>query len=271
MKLTKEILPNYFTIASSKNSHYLTETNTFDFVNRNSDILLVTIGDSWTWGADLSLNDNEEFRINNVYGNIVSGKINADWLNLGLNGSNNFFIAEKAEEVGKIINQLGYKKVYMICTFTEIGRSFDSHHDRYIDYIKWFNNNHIDNFLQFLNATCVNRIKKVAQEHSIKLIIGTNFVDAVGIDTDVLLPIPWFRLLGIECPIKGYSGTTGVNRLQTVLQFVNNNTEYKKWMIDLITQAKYVDRVSGSQKLIKQHPNTGGHKIWADYVLEHIQ
>jgi hypothetical protein len=270
MKLTKEILPNYFTIASPKNSHYLVKTNTFDFVDCNSTTLVVTIGDSWTYGADLS-NDNEEFRINNVYGRIVSDKINTDWLNLGQSGSNNFFIAERAEEFGRIVNQLDYKKVYMICTFTEIGRSFNSHHDLYIDYIKWFDNNHIDNFLHFLNATCVDRIKKVAQKHGIKLIVGTNFVDAIGIDSDVLLPIPWFRLLEIKCPIVAYAGSTGVSRLHAVLQFVkNNDAGYKKWMINLINQAKYVDQTTSSQKLINQHPNADGHRIWANYILEHI-
>jgi hypothetical protein len=269
MKLTEDTLPNYFIIASPNNSHYINPTNTFDFVDRNSDTLVVTIGDSWTWGSDLG-HDDDEFRIKHVYGNIVSTRLNADWLSLGQAGSSNFFIAEKTEELGRIINQLGYKKVYMICTFTELGRSFNSHHDAYIDYVNWFKNNTIDNFLNFLNAECVRRIKQTTQTYNIKLLIGTNFVDAVGIDKDILLPIPWFRLLGIECPVKGYSGTAGVNRFQAVSQFVNNIAEYKKWMIDLISQAKYVDQVSSSQKLINQHPSADGHKIWANYVLEHI-
>jgi lysophospholipase L1-like esterase len=269
MKLTKDTLPNYFIIASPDNSHYVNPTNTFDFVDRNSDTLVVTIGDSWTWGSDLAPDD-DEFRIEHVYGNIVSTRLSADWLNLGQAGSNNFFIAEKTEELGRIINQLGYKKVYVICTFTESGRSFDSHHDGYIDYISWFENNTIDNFLNFLNAECVRRIKQITQTYNIKLLIGTNFIDAVGIDTDVLLPIPWFRLLRIDCPIKAYSGTTGVDRLQAVSQFVKNAAEYKKWMINLINQSKYVDQTTASQKLINLHPDADGHKIWANYVLEHI-
>jgi hypothetical protein len=270
MKLTKEILPDHFIIASPRNSHYLTETNTFDFVGRNSDILVVTIGDSWTWGADLSLDNNDKFRINNVYGSLVSDKMQADWLNLGQRGSNNFFIAEKAEELGQIVSQLDYKKIYMICTFTEVGRSFNSHHDSYIDYINWFENNHIDNFLYFLNATCVDRIKKVTQEHNIKLIIGTNFVDATGIDKDLLLPMPWFRLLGIDCRILGYAGTSGVAQLQSALEFTNDIVAYKSWIIRLINQSKHIDQVCGSRLLNISHPNATGHNLWANYILEHI-
>lgn len=49
MNLHKNILPDYFTIASPHNSHYKIETNTFDFVERNSDLLVITCGDSWSW------------------------------------------------------------------------------------------------------------------------------------------------------------------------------------------------------------------------------
>ena len=271
MKLTKNTLPDYFEIASPKNSHYTTETNTFDFVDRQSDVLLVTIGDSWTWGADLTPNDDEDFRKTHVFGNLLSTSLNTDWLNLALSGSNNFFIAERAEQLGKIVDQLDYKNIYMVCTFTEVGRSFDSHHDNYIDYIEWFNNNHIDNFLGFLNAECARRIKKVADEHKIKLIVGTNFIDAVGIDANVLLPTPWFRLLGIECLDNVYAGSTGVTRLQATEQFVNDTNSYKQWMIELITKAKCVDKLCQSSKLIKQHPTVDAHRLWADYILENIK
>ena len=36
------------------------DTDPFNFVSRDSDTLLVTIGDSWTWGADLTLNNNDD-------------------------------------------------------------------------------------------------------------------------------------------------------------------------------------------------------------------
>ena len=56
------------------------------------------------------------------------------------------------EELSKIIPQLEYKKIIVVCTLTEIGRSFNSHHDRYIDYHSWFKNNDYNNFLEFLNV-----------------------------------------------------------------------------------------------------------------------
>jgi len=264
MKLTTDILPNYFTIASEKNSHYLIPTNTFDFVDKNSKQLLVTVGDSWTWGADLP----EKTRLSDLYGNIISDNLGTDWLNLGQSGSNNFFIAERVEEFGKLVNRLCYDKIYLICTFTESGRSFNSHYDVYIDYVNWFKNNSIYNFLEFLNQECVNRIQQVANEYNLILKIGTNFVDPIGITN--VLPTPWFRLLGIECPIIAHAGTTGVKRLADVKFFTNQQSEYMHWFGHMVDSAAYIDRVSHDPILINAHPGPSGHSAWANYLLSNI-
>jgi hypothetical protein len=259
MKLTTDLLPEYFTIAGPHNSHYTTPTNCFNFKDRGSDCLVVTIGDSWTWGADLD----PVLRTQQVYGNLVSQELNADWLNLAQSGSNNFFIAERVEELAKIAPSLGYKKIKLICTFTEIGRSFNSHHDVYIDYVSWFQHNHIEQFLSFLNAECVNRIKKAAMNFELRL--STNFIDAIGFDPDLQ---PWFRVLDIPCKINAYCGSTGVNKLQEVEQFVPNKVDYQNWMINLIDQSQHIDKVCQSPTLISTHPKADGHQAWANYILK---
>ena len=264
MKLYKDILARYFTIASPYNSHYEVETNTFDFIDRNSNILLVTIGDSWTWGADLTPNN----RLKEVYGNLVSLSLGADWLNLAQSGSNNFFIAERAVELGKIIPQLNYKKIYLICTFTETGRSFNSHHDNYIDYVSWFQKNNITDFLAFLNKECMNRISTVVNQHNIILRTGTNFVDATGFTTDI---DPWFRQLNIPCATTAYAGSTGVRRLCAAEQFIHDKESYKNWISNLIDQARHVDQVCASKLLINAHPTATGHKIWANSIIESLK
>lgn len=259
MKLSTESLPQYFTIADPHNSHYTQPTNTFDFVDRNSNTLLVTVGDSWTWGADLD----PAQRTQQVYGNIVSQELDADWLNLAQSGSNNFFVAERVEELSRIADNLNYQKIQVICTFTEIGRSFDSHHDAYIDYRSWFQQNDIREFLSFLNAECVDRIRKASTNFELKL--GTNFVDAVGFEPDLE---PWFRILGIPCEITAYAGSTGVQRLQAVEQFVYNKQDYQTWIINLIDQAQHIDRVCGSSVLYSAHPRAQGHRDWARHILK---
>jgi len=264
MKLTTDLLSNYFTIATPDNSHYIEPTNCFNFVDRMSDILTVTVGDSWTWGRGLD----PEQRLDQVYGNLVSSAFGSDWLNLGQNGSNNFFIAERVEELGKIIPDLNYKKVYLICVFTETGRSFNSHHDVYIDYVSWFKQNQIENFLAFLNAECMRRIQAVVYQHNIILRTGTNFVDPIGIDVDF---VPWYRQLGIKCDISACMGSTGAKRLQEVEQFVQDQDAYMHWFNNLVDQSFLIDLVCQSQKLGNQHPTAFGHKIWADCIIESLR
>lgn len=264
MRLTKEILPDYFTVASAHNSHYQNQTNTFDFVNRNSDTLVVTVGDSWTWGSDLD----SSTRLYEVYGNLIAMQLQADFLNLAQPGSNNFFIAERVEELGNIVPQLEYKTIYLICTFTETGRSFNSHHDVYIDYVLWFQQNKLDNFLTFLNKECYNRIYSAAKQHHMILRIGTNFIDAVGFRADVL---PWFRQLKINCPISTCVGHTGVNRLFEVKKFVQNQEDFKLWFNNLVDESMYVDKICRSAPLFNAHPLAPGHKIWANSILETIK
>lgn len=280
MKLTKDILPTYFTVATSTNSHYTVATNTFDFVNRNSNILVVTVGESWTWGSDLTQTNVESVRLAQTFGNIISTELSADWLNLAQPGSSNFFIAEKVEELGRVISILGYKQIYLICTFTEVGRGFNSHHDCDIDYNNWFMQHSLNvesdffKFLEFLNADCLRRINAVVDAHNLKFIVGSNFVDAIGINNDPgFLKIPWFRLLNIDCPITGYAGSTGVQRLADIIEFIPeyNKSLFKSWFIELVNQSAYIDTVCSSRTLVKTHPTANGHKLWANYILENIK
>lgn len=264
MQLHTDLLPNYFTIATPANSHYLVPTNCFNFVSRESDTLVVTVGDSWTWGADL----HADTRLQDAYGNLVSGALNADWLNLSQRGSNNFFIAERVEELDAILPQLHYKKVFLICTFTETGRSFNSHHDVYIDYNSWFQQNDIDNFLAFLNAECYNRICTVANKHNMVLRVGTNFVDPIGFTADF---VPWFRQLGIPCNVTSCVGHTGALRLHSVEEFVNDSARFKVWFAELVEKSAHIDKVCKSSKLVKMHPDSAGHRVWANSILESIK
>lgn len=264
MKLTTDTLPEYFTIAGPTNSHYTRPTNCFNFVDRNSDCLVVTVGDSWTWGSNLNIKN----RLEQVYGNLIAAELEADFLNLGQAGSNNFFIAERVEELAKIVPQLGYAKIYLICTFTETGRSFNSHHDMYINYTQWFEQNSIEDFLAFLNQECYNRIHSVAQQHNMILRVGTNFVDPIGFPVDV---IPWFRQLGIECPISACAGSTGVTRLADAGQFTNNQIAFKTWFSKLVDYSLNVDQVCQSKLLINSHPDANGHITWANSIVQTLK
>jgi hypothetical protein len=277
MILHKNVIPNYFEIASPINSHYKVATNTFDFINRQSDILLVTVGESWVYGSDLCDPNDNITRLELVFGNLVSKEMKADWLNLGQPGAGNFWIAEKVEELGKIVPLLNYKKIYLVCVFTEVGRSFDSHHDRYIDYIDWFaKNDNFDDFLKFLNAECVKRILVVAEKFHINLLVGTNFIDGIGMEKlgNNFLSIPWFRLLNIDAPTS-YTGLLGVSKLHNMKGFIpfKKQSQYLEWFNNLLDTASVLSsRLNNSSRLVGlQHPNALSHNEWAEYLLNNLK
>lgn len=67
--------------------------NKLFFVYQNSNDLLITIGDSWTWGdslGDLSI----KYRSKHLYGRYLSEQFKCDWINYGFCGAGNNKILE---------------------------------------------------------------------------------------------------------------------------------------------------------------------------------
>ena len=65
--LTNDNIDDFFSLPTDRTSAVVAGTNPYNFIksNANSETLLVTIGDSWTWGDDISSKDH--VRLNSVY------------------------------------------------------------------------------------------------------------------------------------------------------------------------------------------------------------
>ena len=169
MKLLKETVRRYFSLPDERRTANLIGKNPYDFIRRRSNNLIVTIGDSWTWGANLTkqklsgrhiekLTD-DGYRLENMFGGVISKTLNADFLSLAESGSDNYFIANKLKELHKIIDQLNYDSVTVICVFTEVGRGFFCRYYNLFTSLRvrsWFNDNIIIDsdyykFFKFMN------------------------------------------------------------------------------------------------------------------------
>ena len=277
MELKEEDLGKYFTLANKETSWYEEPTNTFDFVSRGSDELLVTIGDSFTYGAIL----NPTLRKKQVYGYKLSNKLNSDWLNLGLSAVGNFWITDRAEEFAEIVEDLNYKKIIVFLCFTGIGRQFDTTLDRYIDYSKWFKENYkskkdFPKLFEMLNNECVTRIQSAYNNKSnLKLIFSTNFVEQLGfdhLDDDQVIKQPWYRLL-IDTDTVTYHSLY-YSRLDQALQWVPKylHSDFKLWVLDLIdSTCQRVELLNSCENFKYAHPTDYGHTVWADYVYKKIK
>lgn len=279
MKLTQDTLPRYFSIADSTNSWYQTPTNTFDFVNRDSKILVVTIGDSWTWGSDLSIhNQNDRYRRNNVYGNIVSKELDADWLNLGLCAQGNFWIACMVRELATVIPTLTYQHIYVICTLTGTLRWFNTKYDQHINYIDWFRKNapNFDRLPVMLNQHSVSSmIESLAGLDRVVLKVGTNFVDKTGLDALVptqTLPDPWYELMDYRDDGPVYTCVC-YETISQAIEFIDSqhHPAFKKWLLEIINKSqRRISLISNPADFRNCHPLAHGHQIWARYVLKDL-
>jgi hypothetical protein len=282
MKLSQSTLPQYFSVADNTNSWYSSPTNTFDFVDRNSKTLVVTVGDSWTWGSDLSPgNKDDEFRKQNTYGHVVSQHLNSDWLNLALCAQGNFWTASMVAELAQVIPLLEYDRIHVICTFTGVLRWFNTKYDLHIDYVSWFKQNiqHIQDFdrlLIMLNEQCVRKVLTLLCPHDhVNLKFATNFVDAIGFDSlppEKLLPTPWYHVMHCYDDELVYADTF-YNTVYQAVEFLQPQFHgmFKTWLLDV--NNKFENRLKLLQdphKFRNYHPLATGHRQWAEYVLENL-
>ena len=245
----------------------------FYFVDNKSDTLLVTVGDSWTWGAEL------QDRTADCYGSLVASALNYDLLNLGQQGSNNFWIAEKCNELTQIIPGLSYKKIIVVCMFTEVGRGFNTNYDSEFNFVEWFIDN--DNFYKLLeevNATCVSKILELKQFNNVEIIFGTNMVDPIGMDRANIILRPWFRIMADQYnvpqpPTVYLMHGIAVNAIRTTLDMVPDNKKslFLSWLVDLMPVASEFSQLFNNKILFKDyHPLELGHKIIAEEIIKEI-
>lgn len=95
--------------------------------DRGSRNLLMTVGDSWTWGDSLGKTsvrksqDDHEYRLSHIYGTLASKELDMDHINIGLPGLSNFDMWQRFRRVFNGITK-SYDSVTVIFTLTEIGR-----------------------------------------------------------------------------------------------------------------------------------------------------
>ena len=135
--LSQHNLKYFFSPVGPLHTHHTESYWPYDFVDRNSKTLYVTIGDSWTWGSSILTDyidfsspiEQQEERKQKLYGNIITKNKNYDWLNLGCYAAGNNWIANKVFELYRLLPRLEYHKIIVHCVLTGVGRWFDTWQD----------------------------------------------------------------------------------------------------------------------------------------------
>ena len=296
LQLDNNNLTQFFPVLDSSNSHHKQEFNPYNFVNRRSNQLVVTVGASWTWGnyvpigfdSDVVINnDLHQYRIKHVYGNLLAEKLNADFLNLAANGSSNFWASARIIDFLAIADRLHYDKIYLIWTSTDPGKGFNSHEDLFIDYNFWFRQIKqkklsLNLLLQKMNSLAVDLfLERLHSNTKIIFRIGTDAVDSIGFEN---IPknqqLPTWANLSMSTSTCHVIDNAAVTRLKTALDdFIvdsDDQDKYKSWIIDIVDRAclrrsqilKYSNDLFPEKTAL--HPNEKAHSIWAELIFRSL-
>lgn len=235
--------------------------------------LLVTIGDSWTWGDSLfGINprtkvDSPEERLSAVYGyHLKNLLVDYDWINIAYPGTANRWIVDSASRITEIVTN--YKHIIISVGLTDIGRDL-------LHFELDFNENTAikceSNYLNQLSLTCDNR-------EDITLIVGRNFTDTFDENFNKVknhLPKRWVDISNEHSKLNfEFSGKNHY------LSYPNKNSEKisietKEWLLSSVfpraeNMIKFLMECPLHYKIASKHPTEECHIFWAEYLYDYI-
>jgi len=258
----------------------------FDWIKQDRKKLVVTVGESWTWGDSLgktqhNVFDDKEFRLSNVYGRRLAETLQADFLNIAKPGESNLWIAKHYAMFVNEIDQFDYDEILVVLTMTEVGREFEGDLDHDRDYMSDLTD--IVNLKDFLN-TLSNYVSKEIQsvkQDKIKLLIGTNFIDS-NYTTDLqVLEKSWVDVIANRLQVSVQKPCYVVNswvfdRFHQLLNFTQNYQrvdflkDLQQHMEIAIQVADFLMQSNLNYKKASKHPTPEGHQLWADYLYQSL-
>lgn len=233
---------------------------------KNHDLLLITVGDSWTYGDSLGKTkvrngiDDTEYRLKHVYGSIIANELNASWLNIALpGGSNKLMLLWLSNFLN--LHHDKYKKIKCIITLTESGR-----HEE----LQLINNNLalqqvvLEDILEKTYAS-IERLKQNFQRCD--FLVAHNFTDALE-TTFQMCEMSWLEIL-LNRKIQ--------NKTHIVVSDHIKQMNYEKRFDDVFdimdkaaARVNLLDECEHCNKEDSRHPTEHGHMLWASYLLEKL-
>lgn len=255
---------------------------------QGQDTLLITVGDSWTWGDHLGCIDwnsasNDPVRLTQIYGRLLSNQLGSDWINLARPGCSNYWMLEKLEDLCPYIEQSNYSKIYVIVTLTEDLR--EAQYTRRINVNEpyqqmWMGSNSIEEFLQQVENYLLLNLETYFKGLSrVQAYVSRAFTDVwPGNTSPLLLDKTWcdviqdhFNFDNYQRPVP-FIGQMSIDPLKE--KYIKNNIERKIEFLDIMervgTRWQFLGASTYNLKGSTCHPNPAGHELWANYLYSQI-
>ena len=233
------------------------------YVHKPTSTMLITVGDSWTYGDSLGNTkvrngvDDTEYRLSHVYGSVMAEHLNSSWINLALPGGSNTLMLSWLEQL--LEKNLTYKNIICAVTLTESGR----HEDLQLIDRSLLTQQRV---LEKIVTIAYGQIQTLALRYpNVKFVVGHNFTDACG-----TMPVEksWLEIM-LDKTIQ--NGTHIV--ISEHIDQMNYEARFSD-VIDIMDRASarmdLLDSCDYSFKEDSRHPTEQGHCLWAEYLLTQI-
>ena len=257
-------------------------------VNRSSDSILISFGESWTYGGGLRP---DSYRLKNVYGAQASEQLGWDWVNCGALGFSNSWVLKNCKIVVDYLNKSNYSSGALVITFTENGRDIRDYSSRRFDYTNIYKDFPIttdfyNKVLDDVEQEWINTLEEICSllDNRFTIVAGCNFVwqeklakfcsDHTRISW---IDQNWIELLAIACnkdnpPRVNLTQFSAVEVLNDILK-ISDGTAFKQWVLQNSDSALnlmewMINTPEFFEKHDPGHPNAQGHRVWADAITK---
>jgi len=261
------------------------EYDHFDCENRNSDHILVCLGESWTKGCGLG-NAHQD-----VFGAQLSQELEWDWLNCGGSGFSNSWMLNYCEYLIDYLNNSNYVGGAVVLTFTENGRDIKDYSSRKFDYISTYKSIPVtvglyELVLDDVEREWIARLEDISQrlDRRFQIIAGCNFAwhTALAQFCQNHYRVKWISTRWLDLLAKHVNKNlppsvrlTHVDYPEVINQIVGiqDDSAFKRWfLIHSDSALNVINWMASTPEFFEPHdighPNVQGHRIWANAVKE---
>jgi hypothetical protein len=236
--------------------------NPYHYVDRSSRELVITVGDSWTYGDSLGTTkvrngvDDTDYRLNHVYGNVLTEQLGTDWMNLALPGASNYCMLNW---LGQLLDRkFNYSQTTCLITLTEAGR-----HEE----LRWAEGDLLQPALENIVTKTYSMVKELRLRFPrVVFKIAHNFTDSV--DGFGVIEKTWLEVLTNQA----LQDNTFIVISDHIKQ-LNYNRTYPDTpaVIDrALKRIDILDACAYCNKEDSRHPTEYGHKLWAEYLATQL-
>ena len=264
--------------------------NYYHEVDRASNILVITVGDSWTWGDALGKTtleyDDYDYRTSHIYGSIIAKKLGSDFINIGLPGYDNMRIMQRLLDIYPTLTRT-YDKCYVIFTITESGRELrNESQDRTELMSELAQANSVDDFFIRYENWTFKTIQKYfgSLSGNVRWIIARNFTSVreenIGVLPESnLITTRWVDVISARGHLDPYPpkvdvlSRMGLDPITELSKELSLNKFKEEW-IEIFNQSSlamtWLENSPYNSKVATRHPLEQGHAWWAEFLLEKL-